>query len=220
MGAAAPALSQPSFVNPDGGESRVHMARCLNCGSERDADVCDYCGLNSVAAEFSLRKKLLNRTAVFLLGAILFVTASGFYPALDLDQMLIFGGVLFFAVLALAIVVERRAVRHTETEALKRIYYGLIPVPWILGALLMANGALDTSKPQIQETRVVGKFSMPGPVPSRRLIVQSWREGNHFERIPVTRADFDRFSRGDQVEVKIKDGLADIPWVAGVSHPD
>jgi hypothetical protein len=198
----------------------VQMTRCLNCGSERDVDVCDYCGLNSTAAEFSLRKKLLNRTAIFLLGAILFVTASGFYPALDLDQMLIFGGVLFFAVLALAISVERRAVRHTETEALKRIYYGLIPVPWILGALLMANGALDTSKPQIQETRVVGKFSMPGPVPSRRLIVQSWREGNRFERIPVTRADFDRFSRGDRVEVKIKDGLVDIPWVEGVRHPD
>lgn len=198
----------------------MHMTRCLNCGSERDADVCDYCGLKSVAAEFSLRKKLLNRTAIFLLGAILFVTASGMYPALDLDQMLIFGGVVFFAVLALAILVERRAVCHTETEALKRIYYGLIPVPWILGALLMANGALDTSPPHIEQTRVVGKFSMPGPVPSRRLIVQSWRDGHWVERVPVSLADFDSFNRGDAIEVKIKDGLADVPWVEGVSHPE
>ncbi len=198
----------------------MHMIRCLNCGSERDVDVCDYCGLGSTAAEFSLRKTLLKRTAVFLVGAILFVTASGSCPALDLDQMLIFGGVLFFGMLALSTVVERRAVRHAETEALKRIYYGLIPVPWILGALLMANGALDTSKPHIEETRVVGKFSMPGPVPSRRLIVQSWREGHRFERIPVTRADFDSFSPGDTIEVTIKEGLADIPWVAGVTHPE
>lgn len=196
------------------------MTRCLNCGSERDADVCDYCGLNSAAAEFSLRKKLLNRTAIFLLGAILFVTASGIYPALDLDQMLIFGGVICFAVLALAIVVERRAVRHTETEALKRIYYGLIPVPWVLGALLMANGALDTSPPHIEQSRVVGKFSMPGPVPSRRLIVRSWREGHGIERVPVTLFDYDSFSRGDQIEVEIKPGLADIPWVESVTHPD
>jgi hypothetical protein len=198
----------------------MQMTRCLNCGSERDADVCDYCGLNSAAAEFSLRKKLLNRTAVFLLGAILFVTASGMYPALDLDEMLIFGGMLFFAVLALAIVVERRAVRHTETEALKRVYYGLIPVPWILGALLMANGALDTSAPRIEQTRVVSKFSMPGPVPSRRLIVNSWREGHGIERLPVSAADFDSFNRGDIIEVRIKDGLADIPWVESVSHPE
>ncbi len=198
----------------------MHMTRCLNCGSERDAEVCDYCGLNSAAAEFSLRKKLLNRTAIFLLGAILFVTASGIYPALDLDQMLIFGGVICFAVLALAIVVERRAVRHTETEALKRIYYGLIPVPWVLGALLMANGALDTSPPHIEQSRVVGKFSMPGPVPNRRLIVRSWREGHGIERVPVTLFDYDSFSRGDQIEVEIKPGLADIPWVESVTHPD
>jgi hypothetical protein len=197
----------------------MQMTRCLNCGSERDADVCDYCGLNSAAAEFSLRKKLLNRTAVFLLGAILFVAASGIYPALDLDQMLIFGGVLFFAVLGLAIVVERRAVRHTETEALKRVYYGLIPVPWILGALLMANGALDRSAPHLELTRVVSKFSMPGPVPSRRLIVRSWRDGHRIERLPVSLADFDNFNRGDSVVVDLREGLADIPWVEGVSHP-
>lgn len=198
----------------------MQLTRCLNCGSERDADVCDYCGLNSIAAEFSLRKKLLNRTAIFLLGAILFVTASGMYPALDLDEMLIFGGVIFFAVLALAILVERRAVRHTETEALKRIYYGLIPVPWVLGALLMANGALDASAPRIELTRVVSKFSMPGPVPSRRLIVRSWRDGHGVERLPVSLADFDNFNSGDAIEVEIKNGLADIPWVAAVRHPD
>jgi hypothetical protein len=136
-----------------------------------------------------------------------------------LDQMLIFGGVLFFAVLGLAIVVERRAVRHTETEALKRVYYGLIPVPWVLGALLVANGALDTSPPHVEETRVVGKFSMRGPVPSRRLIVHSWRDNQWVERVPVSQTDFDRFNRGDLIEVKVRVGLADIPWVEGVSRP-
>lgn len=198
----------------------MQMTRCLNCGSERDADVCDYCGLDSAAAEFSLRRKLLNRTAIFLLGALMFVAASGMYPALDLDKMLIFGGVICFAVLALAILVERRAVRHAETEALKRVYYGLIPVPWILGALLMANGALDTSLPHIEETRVMSKFSMRGPVPSRRLIVRSWREGHWVERLPVTAADFDSFNRGDTIEVKVNNGVMDIPWVSGVSHPE
>lgn len=72
------------------------MTRCLNCGADRNADVCEACGLGSAAAEFSLRSKLLNRTALFLLGAIAFVAASGRYPALDLDGILIFIGVLFF----------------------------------------------------------------------------------------------------------------------------
>jgi hypothetical protein len=195
------------------------MTRCLNCGAERDSDICDYCGLNSSAAEFSLRRKLLNRTAFFLVGALAFVAASVHFPALDLDGILIFIGVLFFPTLALAVWVERRAVRHTELEALKRIYYGLIPVPWLLAALLLANGALDRAPSYTEETRVVGKFSMPGPVSSRRLVVISWRDGHRYERIPVGRADFDRFNRGELIEVKIHDGLVGIPWVAGVTRP-
>src|SRR5579863_7332172 len=163
------------------------MTRCLNCGADRNADVCEACGLGSAAAEFSLRSKLLNRTALFLLGAISFVAASGRYPALDLDGILIFIGVLFFLTLGIAIWVERRALRHGEVEALKRVYYGLIPLPWLLAALLLGNGALDHTPPHIETARVIGKFSMPGPVPNRRLIVNSWREGRRLERIAVDR---------------------------------
>jgi hypothetical protein len=196
-----------------------NMTRCLNCGADRDADVCEACGLGSSAAEFSLRSKLLNRTAFFLLGAIAFVAASGRYPALDLDGILIFIGALFFLTLGVAIWVERRALRHAEVEALKRVYYGLIPIPWLLALLLLANGALDHSPSQIETTRVVGKFAMRGPVPSRRLIVSSWREDRRFERVPVDPGDFDRFAVGDTVEVHVKGGLVGIPWVSGVSRP-
>jgi hypothetical protein len=119
----------------------------------------------------------------------------------------------------LGIWLERRALRHAEVEALKRIYYALIPLPWLLSSLLLANGALDRSSPHLQEVRVVGKFSMPGPVPSRRLIVASWREDHRFERIPVDRGDYDSFTVGDIADVRIKEGLVSIPWVGGVSHP-
>jgi len=195
------------------------MTRCLNCGADRETDVCEACGLGSTAAEFSLRGKLLNRTAFFLLGAIAFVAASGRYPALDLDGILIFIGVLFFLTLGLAIWVERRALRHGEVEALKRVYYGLIPVPWLLALLLLGNGALDRSSAHAEPARIVGKFAMRGPVPSRRLIVLSWREGQRFERVPVDSGDYDRFAAGDVVDVQVKEGLVGIPWVAGVSRP-
>ncbi len=195
------------------------MTRCLNCGADRNVDVCEACGLGSSAAELSLRSTLLNRTAFFLLGAIAFVAASVRYPALDLDEILIFIGVLFFLTLGIAMWVERRALRHAEVEALKRVYYGLIPLPWLLAVLLLGNGWLDHSPPQLQTARVVGKFAMRGPVPSRRLIVNSWREGRRFERVPVDQSDFDRFTTGDIVEVQVEGGLVGIPWVSGVSRP-
>jgi hypothetical protein len=196
------------------------MTRCLNCGSERDVDTCEACGLSSTAAELALRQKLLNRTAIFLVGGLALVAASERYPALELDGILIFTGVLFFLTLGLGILVERRALRHQEAEALKRVYYGLVPLPWLLAILLLANGALDRYPAHVEQARVISKFSMSGPVPNRRLIVTSWREGHHLERIPVDRGDFDRVSRGDMVDVQVKEGLASIPWVAGVSLRD
>src|SRR3984885_15989239 len=195
------------------------MTRCLNCGADRDVDECEACGLSSTAAELSLRQKLLNRTALFLVGAIAFVAASERYPALELDGILIFIGILFFLTLGLAMWVERRALRHAEVEAIKRIYYGLIPLPWLLAILLLGNGALDHSQQHVEECRVISKFAMLGPLPSRRLIVTSWREGHRVERIAVDRVVFDRFTRGDLVDIKVQDGLVGIPWIAGVSRP-
>jgi hypothetical protein len=194
------------------------MTRCLNCGAEREAEVCEACGLAPSAAELVLRKKLLNRTGVFLLGAIAFVTASGRYPPLELDRILIFIGVLFFLTLSLAMWLERRALKHDEVEALKRVYYGLIPVPWLLAALLLMNGALDRAPFSEVASHVIAKFSMYGPVPNRRLIVRSWREGESVERISVDRIDYDQFSDGDAIEVKVKGGLVGIPWVVGVER--
>lgn len=194
------------------------MTRCLNCGAERVQDVCDSCGLPSSTAELVLRKRLLNRTAVFLLGAIAFVAASVRYPALELDGILIFIGILFFLTLGLAIWVERRALKHQEVEAMKRIYYGLVPVPLLLALVMVANGALDSSHPETESTRVIGKFSMPGPIPMHRLIVNSWRDGQGVERLAVDLQDFERFNPGDSIDVKLGGGLIGIPWVKGVTR--
>lgn len=193
------------------------MTRCMNCGAEMGDERCDECGLTPTAAEFSVRSKLLNRTAVFLLGAVAFVVAAGRYPALELDGILIFIGVVFFATLGIAIWLERRTVAHQDVDLLKRLYYGLIPLPWLLALLLIANGAFDTSKVRSEPARVISKFAMPGPIPSRRLIVTSWRDGHRLERISVDRVDFDRLTKGDLVNVQVHEGLASIPWVSGVS---
>ena len=195
------------------------MTRCLNCGAERVADACRGCGLTSAAAEVILRRRLLNRTAFFLVGTLGFFVASQWYPPLEIDGVLIFVGAVFFLTLLLAIVVERRAVQHSEVELLKRVYFGLVPVPWLLGILLFINGGLDSSPPKPCPARVVGKFALTAPLPHRRLIVTSWREDRSVERVAVGRDDFNRFQIGDSVLVLVKGGLVAIPWVAGVNRP-
>jgi len=150
------------------------------------------------------------------LGAVTFLPASQLYPPLELDAILIFVGVLFFLVLGLAVWIERRARRHAEVEIMKRVYFGFVPVPWLLAALLFANGKFDTAPRTPRVASVVGKFSMRGVLRSSRLVVTSWREGQRFERVPVGRDDFYRFRRGDTVVVEIQDGRAGIPWVYAV----
>jgi len=121
------------------------MTRCLDCGSERNADQCPSCGLTSDAAEFLFRKRMLKQTTFFLAGSLLFPYITQIYPPLDLDLMLVFFGVLFFVALAIAAILDRRARKHQEIEILKRVYAGFIPLPWILAASIFLNGRLDSA---------------------------------------------------------------------------
>jgi hypothetical protein len=198
-------------------EHTASLSRCLHCGAPRTQDVCAACGLDSHAAEMALRRTFARRTAVFLVGALAFVLLSGRYPPLELDGMLIFGGVLFFLTLWLGIWLERRAVLHREVEALKRVYFGLVPIPWLIALLLVGNGAFDSGKPVDRLTSVVSKVAIHGPFPTRRLVVRSWRNGHQVERLSVGAADFDRFQPGDIIVVHVQSGLVGIPWVHSVS---
>jgi len=98
------------------------MTRCLDCGSERVADQCPSCGLTSAAAEVMFRRRLLKRTAVFLVGSLAFPYVSQIYPPLDLDLMLVFFGVLFFVGLTIAVGLERRAWNRRGLAVFKRVY--------------------------------------------------------------------------------------------------
>jgi len=191
--------------------------RCLDCGAERSADQCEACGLTSLEAELAFRKRLLNLTLIFLLGALAFLPASHYYPPVELDAMLIFIGVVFFLNIGLSAFLDLRARKHLEIEAWKRVFRGLMPVPWLLAGLLFVNGRMDSTPPKPVNTSVVGKFRMPGLLRIHRLVVTSWRGGGRsYERIYVTPDDYARFDVGDAVQVRVQDGLVGIPWVYGV----
>jgi hypothetical protein len=194
------------------------MTRCLDCGSERTSDQCPVCGLTSAAAELVFRRRLLRQVAIFLAGSLLFPYISGVYPPLDLDAMLVGFGLLFFVALALAVYLDRRAHARKEIEALKHLFTGLIPVPFILCLVLFLNGKLDSPKDvAFHPSTVEGHYYMHGLVRgSRRLFVYSWREGRKYERLAVDSDDYDRFKRGDQVNIGVEPGALKIPWFYGV----
>jgi hypothetical protein len=194
------------------------MTRCLDCGSQRTADQCSVCGLTSAAAEVMFRRRFLKRSAVFLAGSLAFPYISQIYPPLDLDLMLILYGVIFFAALTIAVVLDRRGRNRQELEVLKRIYSGFVPLPWILAATLLVNGRLDSEKyAAYHPTTVEGRYNMSGIVRgTRRLFVYSWREGQKHERLAVNENDFDRFRAGDAVVVRVEPGALGIPWYYGV----
>ena len=195
------------------------MTSCLYCGADRTSDQCLACGLTSAAAEVMLRRRLVWRTAWFLVGAVVFVPVCQAFPPVELDSILIFVGVLFFVVLGLGLWMVNRARLRQEIEVLKRVYFGFLPVPWILAGLLFINGKLDTTPPQRETTSVIGKFSMPGVLRTQRLVVASWREGRRIERVPVSRDDYERFQVGNPVVVQVQQGVAGIPWIYGVYRP-
>jgi hypothetical protein len=195
------------------------MTRCLDCGADRTADQCSACGLTSAAAELVVRRRLVRRTAFFLVGIIVFIAASQVFPALELDAILIFAGLVFFFSLALGYWIDVRARKRLEVEAIKRVYFGMIPVPWIFAAMLFLNGKLDTSRPIRIPATVVGKFSTNGLPRSRRLVVTSWRGTRRIERIAVDQNDYDRFQKGDDIVVQAQKGAFDLPWISGVYRP-
>ncbi|HVB98522.1 MAG TPA: hypothetical protein VNJ12_04225 [Candidatus Dormibacteraeota bacterium] len=181
--------------------------------------MCEQCELTPAAASLVLRRKLILRTGMFLLGSMAFLAATYRFPPLEMDSMLVFCGVIFFAGLALAVWVERGALKGGGIEIRKRIFMALVPLPWLLAGLLVANAKLDDSPARLWETRVVGKFSMSAMVPTRRLVVISWRDGRRYERVPVSQDEYSEFHVGEKVVIEIHPGLAGIPWVAGVVLP-
>jgi hypothetical protein len=194
------------------------MTHCLDCGSERASDQCPVCGLTSAAAELVFRRRLIRQMTVFLAGSLLFPYVSQIYPPLDLDGMLVFFGLVFFATLALAIVLENRARGRKEIEVLRHLFSGLIPIPFILLAALVLNGRLDSSRNVAYHAAVVeSRYQMKGVVRgTRRLFVPSWRLGHRVERLAVDSDDFDRFRPGDSVNVGVAPGALGIPWFYGV----
>jgi hypothetical protein len=193
---------------------------CPNCAAPIAAtaadDVCPSCGLTLDAAEDAARRKFRNRAIVFLLGVAGFLVVAARYPPLEVDGMMTFVAAIFLLLAIVGLWMYRPGAGHLESEILRRIYYGLAPVPWLLTGILLVNGALDHAPPENCTTSVIAKRAIPGPWAGRRLIVYSWRDGQRNERLSVTANEYAEFAPGDRITVHVKPGLIGIPWVESV----
>jgi hypothetical protein len=194
------------------------MTRCLDCGAELNGAQCTVCGLTPAAAELVFRRRLLLQTAIFLAGSLLFPYVSQIYAPLDIDAMLVFFGVVFFAALTMAVFLERGARARKDLQLLRHLFTGLIPVPFIFSVALFLNGRLDSPKHVTYHNSVVDeRYQMKGVVRgTRRLSVDSWRPDRRYERLAVDSDDFDRFHEGDKIVVGVEPGALGIPWFYGV----
>jgi hypothetical protein len=194
------------------------MTRCLDCGAELNGAQCAVCGLTPAAAELVFRRRLLVQTAIFLAGSLLFPYISQIYAPLDIDAMLVFFGVVFFAALTMAVFLERGARARKDLQLLRHLFTGLIPVPFIFSVALFLNGRLDSPKHVAYHNSVVdGRYQMKGVVRgTRRLFVDSWRPDRRYERLAADSDDFDRFHEGDKIVVGVEPGALGIPWFYGV----
>jgi hypothetical protein len=194
------------------------MMHCLDCGAELKGEQCEVCGLTPAAAELVFRRRLLIQMAIFLVGSLLFPYVSQVYAPLDVDAMLVFFGVVFFVALTVAVFLDRRAKARKDLELLRHLFTGFLPLPFIFSAALFLNGRLDSPQKVTYHSRVVdGRYQMKGVVRgTRRLFVDSWREGRRYERLAVDLDDYDRFHEGDKIVVGVEPGALGIPWFYGV----
>ena len=153
------------------------MTRCLDCGSQRTSDQCPNCGLTSAAAEVVFRRRLCAKWRFSSSGSLLFPYLSQVYAPLDLDAMLVFFGLVFFALLYSAMFLDRSARARKDIEVLRHLFTGLIPIPFILSVGLFLNGKLDSPKNVLYHpTTVVGRYQMKGISPGHAPNFRSFLE--------------------------------------------
>lgn len=87
----------------------------------------------------------------------------------------------------------------------------------IMTGVIFFNGALDSSMPNDQETRIVQKCVTHGKGgPHYSLMVTSWRPGHSTERVQVSWSVFSMMHDGEAVYVEVHPGLFGMQWLGQI----
>ena len=119
-----------------------------------------------------------------------------------------------------ALIVSRALLSASKDDRVTPAYFVTALFPWMLAALLFANGALDRSAETRYHTVAVKTESL---VPFNIVIVQSWRPGRTTESLYLKTSLFHYdplvwFHASAPVTVGIRPGALGLPWISSVSH--
>lgn len=156
------------------------------------------------------------------IGVLLLFCILGFFVILNVilePYGLLDAGPVLFSVLVWACLTFTMLSRAPRGERVTPTYLVIGLYPWVLSALLLANGLFDHSAETTHHTVTI---SSSGSTPLYILRVQSWRPGRASETLYFHRTYFGTGHLGDQrylqagdpVTVGIKPGALGIPWVS------
>lgn len=159
------------------------------------------------------------------IGALLLFSILGLFAAFNVvlgPYGLLEAGPVLFSVLVWACLTFTMLSRVPIGERVTPTYLVIGLYPWVLSALLLANGLFDHSA---ETTHHAQAISSSGATPIYILRVQSWRPGRASETLYFHRTYFGVAHPGDQrylqagdpVTVGVRSGALGIPWVSSFS---
>jgi hypothetical protein len=112
----------------------------------------------------------------------------------------------------------KRAASDSELRIRTVVHTTLMIAPWVIGCLVVVNGATDSSGRVYENTVVVKVFprtygrSGHGP----EVDVASWLPSGGVLTVSVSDSCFKRLARGDSVKIVERNGELGMRWIEGV----
>ena len=153
-----------------------------------------------------------------LAGLFAYLIVSQMYPPLDRTPFVGIAVTLFLAAVLLTMLVQRRIKRGADVESFFPFTTWVAFGPLLLSAILLTNGLLDHSPPEVHATVITRKWVSRGKSTSYHLEFASWRPNQSIEEVEVRYPTYARFHTGDRVTVELRKGALRIPWVGTISR--
>jgi hypothetical protein len=140
------------------------------------------------------------------------------YPLLDAGPLLAIGLCAFVLPIPLQLANVLRNRLSQDVGWLRTAYVCSSLALVLLAALLLLNGRLDGSAPNVVRSTVTQKTTtMRKSGIVYHLTVSSWRPGRREEEFEVGSRTYNRAAVGQTVKVELHHGFFGLPWSGGIS---
>jgi hypothetical protein len=154
-----------------------------------------------------------------ILAMILLALAVSLWRPLDDTRYVLIG----FGLAAVAIFRLRYVQRQQKARVDIRQYFPLttwlVWAPTLVSAVLLINGLLDRSAPELHNQVVLQKYINHGRSTSYNLVFSSWRPGHTTEKRSVSPDLYSQFRLNDRIVIEAHKGALGIPWTGKIRKP-